>query len=127
MSNPAGVLHYVGMTASKQFRVLADYEVNDPHPLILKGGTAVQILRNDQSWPGWLWVEAGNQAGWIPESFLEMSGTAATTGRDFNGRDLSARRQEVLLAIEEAPGWIFAENARKERGWFPLFNLRPCP
>lgn len=115
------------MTSSKQFRVLADYEVNDPHPLILKSGTPVRILRNDLSWPGWLWVEAENQAGWIPEAFLKINGPEATTVRDFNGRDLSASRHEELLAIEEAPGWIFAENARMETGWFPLFNLRPCP
>lgn len=112
------------MTINRQFRVLADYEVSDLHPLVLDPGTDVKVIRNDTSWPGWSWVEAGKQAGWIPDAFLDE--TATETERAFNGADLSAKRGDILDSQEDAPGWIFAKNASGETGWFPLFNLKPC-
>lgn len=114
------------MTTRTRFRVLADYEVNDPHPLQLPSGTEVRILRSDLSWPGWVWVEAGRQTGWIPESCLDAATPGpGRTSRAFDGSDLSARRGEILDLIEEAPGWILARRESGETGWFPLFNLKP--
>ena len=108
------------------YRVLADYEVNEPHPLVLHEGLAVEIIRKDPGWPGWLWIRAGDQDGWIPESYLDAgeTGTALTT-RPFNGSDLSARQGEILSALETASGWIMARNEAGQTGWFPLFNLKP--
>jgi hypothetical protein len=116
------------MSDGQTFRVLADYEVNDPHPLRLQAGAPVKVLRADLGWPGWLWIEAGDQTGWIPESFLRGVGSDnPVTARAFDGADLSARRGDALRALEEAPGWIYAEGGAGRRGWFPLFNLRPLP
>lgn len=113
---------------SDQFRVLADYEVLDPHPLRLPAGAEVRLIQVDTSWPGWVWVEADTQAGWIPESFLDTAPVGnPVVRRAFDGSDLSARRGEFLVAEEAAPGWIYARNAAGQQGWFPLFNLRPCP
>lgn len=110
------------------FTVLADYDVIDPHPLRLPGGSAVRIIRSDTTWPGWLWVEATGQRGWIPESFLtiEPNGVDAVLSEPFDGTELSARRATALTALAEAPGWIFARHPNGQTGWFPLFNLRPC-
>ena len=109
-----------------QYRVLADYEVNDPHPLILARGVAVRVVRHDAGWPGWAWVQSGNEAGWIPEACLEDASLPETvTGRPFNGTDLSARRGATLTVLESAPGWIFAQDEAGGKGWFPLFNLKP--
>lgn len=111
-----------------QFRVLSDYEVHDPHPLILGADIEVKLIRNDVSWPGWVWVEVAEMSGWIPESHLGAgSGSRRRTLKAFNGQDLSGRRGEILTALEEAPGWIYATNANGDRGWFPLFNLKPHP
>jgi len=108
------------------YRVLADYEVNDPHPLVLEANQEVEVVRNDSSWPGWVWIRAGEQVGWIPETFLSgQSGPDCRTSRAFNGRDLSARRGEILTVRESASGWILAVNEGGQSGWFPLFNLRP--
>jgi hypothetical protein len=109
-----------------EYRVLADYEVNEPHPLVLHEAVAVEIIRKDAGWPGWVWVRAGDGDGWVPESYLDGSrcGPALTT-RAFNGADLSARQGEILTAIESACGWILARNSSGQSGWFPLFNLRP--
>ncbi len=116
------------MNRTLSYRVLADYEVNDPHPLRLEAGAAVTIRQRDSGWPGWVWVEAGDQAGWMPESRLRDPGAAVTvTARPFDGSDLSARRGELLRVLESEPGWVYAEDAAGRRGWFPLFNLRPLP
>ncbi|MGC9451020.1 MAG: SH3 domain-containing protein [Oceanipulchritudo sp.] len=111
-----------------KYRVLADYEVHDPHPLILHEGVAVEVVRRDPGWPGWVWIQSADQAGWIPENCLNHAeeGPALTTG-PFNGTDLSARRGEVLTVLESAPGWIYARNETGRKGWFPLFNLKPFP
>ncbi len=114
---------------STQFRVLADYEVIDPHPLSLAAGKTVKVVKVDMGWPGWVWVEDDDaQSGWIPESFLSPPGEPQrSVKRPFDGSDLSAKRGDVLSALEDAPGWIFARNSRGQTGWFPLFNLKPLP
>ncbi|NDV61837.1 hypothetical protein G0Q06_05180 [Puniceicoccales bacterium CK1056] len=109
-----------------QFRVLADYEVNDPHPLRLLAGTEVKAIKTDNSWPGWLWIESDGQSGWIPESYLaESPDGRLRTSREFNGTELSALRHAILNALETESGWIFARSESGETGWFPMFNLRP--
>jgi hypothetical protein len=115
------------MIEETQYRVLADYEVNDPHPLRLPMNTVVKVRRTDDSWPGWLWVEADGQTGWIAEAFLkaEENGDLRTI-RDYDGTELSAKRDQILTATESVSGWIVARSASGETGWFPLFNLRPC-
>lgn len=114
------------MAESARYRVLVDYEVNDPHPLRLETGQAVRRVQQDTGWPGWVWVDAGPQAGWIPESCLSPEGAPDTrVQRAFDGGDLSARRGDLLEALEEAPGWIYARKESGETGWFPLFNLKP--
>ncbi|MFO7725695.1 MAG: SH3 domain-containing protein [Oceanipulchritudo sp.] len=114
------------MTKGTRFRVLADYEVHDPHPLQLPEGSEVTILRSDMSWPGWLWVKAGRQTGWIPASCLTVTSPGpGRTSQAFDGTELSARCGEILEGLEEAPGWVLARRATGETGWFPLFNLKP--
>lgn len=109
-----------------QYRVLADYEVTDPRPLILDAGTEVAIVRKDPAWPGWVWIEKGADHGWIPEGFLDNPQEASTrTVKPFIGRDLSAHKGALLTARDSAPGWIYAMDADEQTGWFPLFNLKP--
>ena len=111
---------------TSQYRVLADYEVHDPHPLRLSTGTSVRIVRVDLGWPGWVWVESGEQSGWMPEYILQkQDDSLAETLRPFDGGDLSARRGDILEAVEEAPGWILAKDKTGQTGWFPMFNLKP--
>ncbi|MGA1205185.1 MAG: SH3 domain-containing protein [Opitutales bacterium] len=110
-----------------QYRVMTDYEVNDPHPLILEDGSHVELVRRDSGWPGWVWVTDGQQSGWVPETHLEECGDGqARLLKDFNGKDLSARKGDILVARETVSGWIHATSPTGECGWFPLFNLRPA-
>lgn len=128
MSNAALRLYWGLMSEETQYRVLSDYEVNDPHPLRLAANVAVRVVRTDASWPGWLWVEADGQSGWIAEAFLDKQANGDyLTLRDYNGTELSARKDDVLIELESIGGWIFARSASGKTGWFPLFNLRPLP
>jgi len=112
---------------ARRFRVLADYEVNDPHPLRLEANLPVEIVRTDTSWPGWVWIRCGEQTGWIPLHCLsqEESNEETRTRIAFDGTELSASRGDLLEATETAPGWIYARSEAGESGWFPLFNLKP--
>ena len=108
------------------YEVRADYEVIDPRPLVLPANEQVNVIRKDESWPGWVWIKAGGLAGWIPETSLDScEKPRATTTVPFNGTELSAKKGDVLQAIGSAPGWILARNEARETGWFPLFNLKP--
>jgi hypothetical protein len=114
------------MSEETQYRVLSDYEVNDPHPLRLAAKVAVRVVRTDASWPGWLWVQAGDQTGWIAEALLDKQDNGEyLTIREYNGTELSAKKDEVLTELDSIGGWIFARSTTGETGWFPLFNLRP--
>lgn len=112
-----------------KFRVLADYEVIDPHPLRVPEDAAVEVLREDDSWPGWVWIRFGKNEGWIPASYLGPVPEASLRRcqRAFDGVDLSAQRGEILEALETVSGWILARRENGETGWFPLFNLKPVP
>jgi len=112
---------------SQRYCVLADYDVNDPHPLKLEADRPVEILRTDTSWPGWVWIRSDGQTGWIPETHLSKATDdgATHTVALFDGTELSARHGELLEAHETAPGWIYATSSTGAKGWFPLFNLKP--
>ena len=113
-------------SAAPRYRVLIDYEVNDPHPLVLHTNSAVECIRKDAGWPGWVWVQAGDQTGWMPEDCLHSAEIGPTcTTKPFDGTELSARRGEILTVVDSAPGWILGRKADGSEGWFPLFNLRP--
>ena len=111
------------------FRVLADYEVIDPHPLRVPEEAEVEALREDESWPGWVWIRYANDEGWIPVSYLGPTEGASLRRckRAFDGTDLSANRGEIVEAMETESGWIRARRQNGECGWFPLFNLKPVP
>lgn len=113
--------------ARATYTVLADYEVIDPHPLKLKEGDRVAILKTDASWPGWVWVRGGEQLGWIPRSYLGIeTGDSVAVVKGFDGTDLSAKRGDTLEALETVSGWIRGRSADGREGWFPLFNLKPA-
>lgn len=114
------------MEAPRTYTVLADYEVIDPNPLRLEPGQVVDVIRNDSTWPGWQWVRLLEQRGWVPEDFLKAdNGATARVVKPFDGSDLSARRGTQLTALDKAPGWIYARHPDGQKGWFPLFNLKP--
>ena len=116
----------INSSGASRYRVLADYEVNDPHPLELAEGTPVQVVRKDAGWPGWVWIRSDNGAGWVPEScLLDPLKTETITVNDFDGTDLSAKAGDILTANEVVSGWVNATSADGKSGWFPLFNLRP--
>ncbi len=110
-----------------RYRVLADYEVLDSHPLRIPEGAEVKVLREDDRWPGWVWVRYASDQGWMPAGFLGPEGgfPLRRCQRPFDGIELSACRGEILTAMETESGWIFARRENGEEGWFPLFNLKP--
>lgn len=112
-----------------EYRVLADYDVVDPRPLRVPEEGEVEVLREDESWPGWVWVRYRDDQGWIPASFLSPAAGAPLRRcrRAFDGTDLSANRGEILEALETESGWILARRENGATGWFPLFNLKPVP
>lgn len=110
--------------AFSKFRVLTNYEVSDPHPLILETGEEVTIKQHDASWEGWAWIECGKQVGWMPESYLDTPDKSiARVTQPFAGHELSAEKDEILIGIHEISGWVWCRKEKGETGWFPLFNL----
>ncbi len=107
-------------------RVVADYERCYPDPLTVSAGERVQVGRRDEEWPGYVWCTAGaGRAGWVPERYLEQSGSEGVLRCDYSARELSVRAGELLTVELEESGWVWARNAAGESGWVPVRNLGP--
>jgi len=111
----------------QRFRVLADMEVSYPNPIGFSAGEEVTVGRRDEVWTDWVWVTtATGNSGWAPVAYLESTGeNRARALCDYTARELSSRKGEVLIGLNELGGWHWCRNAAGEEGWAPAFNLRP--
>lgn len=102
-----------------------NYTVVDRSPLHLQSGDTVTTGPRDKSWPGWIWVTAGDgRGGYVPEDILESTGPTAKVHTAFSARDLSVQLGEQVTALREVKGWLWCRNAAGEEGWLPEFVLR---
>jgi hypothetical protein len=77
-----------------KYIVISSHEPQYPNPIEFRLGDFVRIGRQDDAFPGWIWVTTndGNQ-GWAPIQYLhiEESGTKAFALRDYSARELNTR------------------------------------
>lgn len=92
-------------------------------PLRVRKGAVVRITKRelwDDRHP-WVWgIADDGREGWIPEEFVEQFDERATLLRDYNAIELTVALGDNLIIIDEANGWYWAQNRRRETGWVPV-------
>lgn len=111
---------------SRKVRVISPREVSYKIPLEAKKGETLTLGAHDVDWPGWIWGVANDgRKGWIPESYLEISGTTGKVTRDYTGRELSISIGDVLTAEYGEAGWSWCVDRGGNTGWVPDKHLEP--
>jgi hypothetical protein len=105
-------------------QVSLSYEAVYPDPLIVKAGEKLSVGQNDTQWPDWVWcTDPNGKSGWMPESYLDRTGSQGLARRDYDATELSASASEELVAHYEESGWIWCTNRWGQSGWIPLDNV----
>jgi len=108
--------------------VVKGHRASHADPIALRAGERVSVGRRDTTWPDYVWCAGPDgREGWVPEAFVELAddGTGRAR-RDYNARELDVAAGDVVLAGEEAGGWLWCEVADGRRGWVPAGCLAPA-
>lgn len=117
----------------KKWIVTEAWEVVYHNPIILQAGEHVTIdfTRREENpdWQGWLWVNSHNNAGWVPQQVLEVTGAAgekteAVVTAFYSAQELAAERGDRVEGDELLNGWLWCRKPGTESfGWLPLQHL----
>jgi uncharacterized protein YgiM (DUF1202 family) len=100
--------------------VIKDYPRAYPDPLVVHSGDPLTVERRDSEWNGWLWcTRSDGKAGWVPESYLDCSGSTSRLRRDYDARELTVTVGERVTVEFEESGWLWCTNSSGESGWIP--------
>ncbi|PST27345.1 hypothetical protein C7U60_01595 [Mesorhizobium plurifarium] len=107
--------------------VVKDHVASYPDPIAVKAGDTVYLSGKADNWDGheWLWaIGPDRREGWVPGGIVggrDGNGTYAI--RDYSAAELTCRKGEVLLIVEETHGWAWCRSAGGKQGWVPLCKL----
>ncbi len=105
-------------------RVIADWQVKDSDPLILRAGEGVTLGQHDTEWPGWIWcINDAGKSGWVPEQYIEAHGSEGVARYDYTAVELAVNVGDELLVGQRLKGWAWCTNASGQSGWVPERNL----
>lgn len=106
--------------------VVEDHEASYPDPIAVEAGDVISLSGAKDNWDGyeWLWAEGPDgKAGWVPDTILECHDGKTYAIRRYSAMELTCRKGEVLLAIEETHGWAWCRSDSGRQDWVPLRKL----
>lgn len=112
------------MKGTRRCRVIRDYALAYPDPLVLPAGETVTIEERESKWPGWVWAISQNgTAGWIPARILKQEGAIGRIIEHYNATELTVRVGTELTFSREESGWLWCTTPKGNSGWVPLENV----
>jgi len=113
---------------SHKYKVIAEYKSPYPDSINFVKGEKVEVgreFKEDPDWKNWIWCEGkNNKKAWVPNQFLKISGINGIFLRDYDAKELSVRRGEILEVFEIINGFGMSEKTNGERGWVPMKHLK---
>ena len=92
--------------------------------LVAKAGDVVQLGREDDAWPGWVWCTAENGvASWVPEPYLAREGENGRLLVDYEATELTVSPGDRLALDHEVNGWWWATAVDGAQGWVPAEKI----
>lgn len=108
-------------------QVVKEHCSNYPNPLDFKENDILEIGREDDEYPGWIWVKSSSGIeGWAPLDYIEIF-EDSVQGRatcDYCARELELRIGEQIQIEFTLNGWHYATNTKSESGWVPQDCVR---
>ncbi len=105
-------------------RVIQEWQVLYPDPIVLKAGEEVKLGQLDTEWPGWVWcVSEAGKGGWVPEKIIESHDERGRALADYTAAELAVGVGEELTLHNEESGWYWATNEAGQSGWVPASHV----
>jgi hypothetical protein len=105
------------------------YTAQYPDPLRGMAGDTLTLGKMDPEW-GFVFAthDATGKDGWVPPMYLDyIDRSHATLRRDYDAREMTVANGETIVLLEFVLGWLWAEDARGNRGWIPKEHLEIAP
>jgi hypothetical protein len=111
----------------QRVRVVQSHINSDPDPVRFVAGDVLGVGHHDQQWTSYVWcTDQSGHAGWVPDSYLEMTGAHEGTAlRDYDATELTAGADELLEVLAEAGGWYRCRTQSGHEGWVPADGVEP--
>ena len=101
--------------------LIADHEIPERPPLVVRPGDVVQVGDRDTEWPAFVFVAASHGTGWVPARHLDVDGPVGVVRAGYDTTELPAVTGETVDVVEDDPesGWSWCRNADGREGWIP--------
>jgi uncharacterized protein YgiM (DUF1202 family) len=100
------------------------YEVEYRNPIQVKAGERVEVGREDNDYPAWVWCRAADgREGWMPLELLSMQASGATVLQDYSAKEVAVHPGDEVEVEEVRHGWALVRNTQRETGWIPRSHI----
>jgi hypothetical protein len=108
-------------------RVAKPHRSNYGDPISFNKGDNLQVGREDDMYPGWIWAitKDGNR-GWAPVKLLKIDQSHARAQEDYSARELNTRQGEKLVLLRAMNAWYWVSNSAGDTGWIPESTVIPA-
>lgn len=104
-------------------RAIADYRAPYPDPIAVRAGDVVlpDLVRTQETdFMGWTWCRGPDgREGWVPNTWIDHGPDRSTLRRDFDAKELSVHKGELLTIELSESGFVLAHKQTGETGWLP--------
>ncbi len=99
-----------------------------PHPIAVRKGEAVAILREsvqEDGWTGWTFCGTASGEGWIPRELIAVHDGTGILLDDYCAEEFDLETGDMLMPEKEINGWIWCAKAGRpdKMAWAPLDHL----
>ena len=100
-------------------KVVIEWRVTYPEPLVVKIGETVTVGKKDTEWPFAWCTDSDGKSGWLPLKCLSDQPGTASCLYDYSTAELSVSLGEEVTIEKEDSGWVWATNCAGISGWIP--------
>jgi uncharacterized protein YgiM (DUF1202 family) len=106
-------------------RVIKEWKVNYPDPIVVEAGELVTPGATDPEWPGWQWcTDRRGKSGWVPVDYFSLIDDKTGKMRfSYSAQELAVEIGDEIKLHQLESGWYLATTQTGNKGWVPARNV----
>lgn len=129
--DPSGNLLRIGSPipdGPRRLRVAVACTRSYENPIAAAAGEVITVEREDPDEPDWFWCRGPDgREGWVFRSFFVADGHGHRLVRDYDAAELDLAEGDLLVALEEAGGWLRCATTDGRVGWVRASRVAAAP